>query len=43
MDWYYSLVLGYEIEVENLDFIPSDECEEIGFFSKAELEADLIS
>jgi 8-oxo-dGTP diphosphatase len=38
MDWYYSLVLGYEIEVENFDFTPSDECEEIGFFSKVELE-----
>ena len=38
MDWYYSLVLGYQIEIESLDFKPSDECEGIGFFSKQELD-----
>jgi 8-oxo-dGTP diphosphatase len=37
MDWYYSLVLAYQIEVESLDFKPSEECEEIGFFSKEQL------
>lgn len=38
MEWYYSLVLTYRIELESLDFKPSDECEEIGFFSEEELE-----
>lgn len=38
MDWYYSLVLAYKIEMESLDFKLSDECQEIGFFSKQELE-----
>jgi 8-oxo-dGTP diphosphatase len=37
MDWYYSLVLAYKIELSSLDFKPSDEAEKIGFFSKAEL------
>lgn len=38
MDWFYSLVLGYQVELENYDFKTTDECEEIGFFSKEELE-----
>lgn len=38
MDWYYSLVLGYQIELENLAFKVTEECEEIRFFSKEELE-----
>ena len=37
MDWYYSLVLVYRVEIENFEFKPSEECEEIGFFSKQEL------
>lgn len=37
MDWYYSLVLAYRIELESLEFKVTDECEEIGFFSKEEL------
>ncbi len=39
LDFYYSLVLAYRIELESLKFTPSDECEEIGFFSKEELES----
>lgn len=40
--WYYSLILAYRIELENLDFKPSAECVEIKFFSKSELkEAEL--
>ncbi len=39
MDWHYSLVLCYKIELENLDFTQSDECEQIGFFSKEELNS----
>ncbi|MCR4260856.1 MAG: NUDIX hydrolase [Candidatus Colwellbacteria bacterium] len=38
MDWYYALVLAYKIELENLDFKITEECEEIGWFSKEELE-----
>jgi 8-oxo-dGTP diphosphatase len=37
--WYYSLVLAFRIEFENLDFKPSEECEEIKFFSKGDLAA----
>ncbi len=37
MDWYYSLVLAYQIEMENFDFKPSEEAEEIGFFAPEEL------
>jgi 8-oxo-dGTP diphosphatase len=37
MDWYYSLVLAYRIELKSLEFKPSEECEEVGFFSKEEL------
>ena len=32
--WYYSLVLAYRIEFENLDFTPTRECEALEFFSK---------
>jgi 8-oxo-dGTP diphosphatase len=38
MPWYYTLVLGYRIELGDLDFTPSEECLEIGFFSKEELQ-----
>lgn len=33
----------YEITLENLDFVPSDECQELRFFSVTELtEADML-
>lgn len=38
MSWYYSLVVGYEVELESLDFKTGEECEEIGWFSKEDLE-----
>ena len=38
MDWYYSVVLGYKIEFANLDFTPTEECEDIGLFTKEELQ-----
>lgn len=38
MDWFYSLVLGYQVELENFNFKTTKECEEMGFFSKEELE-----
>jgi 8-oxo-dGTP diphosphatase len=36
--WYYSLVLVYRIEIENLDFSPTEECEAVQFFSKEDLK-----
>jgi 8-oxo-dGTP diphosphatase len=38
LDFFYSLVLAYKIELANLDFKPTDECQEIGFFSKEEFD-----
>jgi 8-oxo-dGTP diphosphatase len=38
MDWYYSLVVGYKVELESFDFKSTESCEEIGWFSKEELE-----
>lgn len=38
MDWYYSLVLCYRIEFANLNFTPTPECEDIGFFTQEELQ-----
>lgn len=37
MDWYYSLVVAYRVEFEDLNITPSDECEAIEFFSKEEM------
>ena len=37
MDWYYSLVLAYQVWFEDLNFKPTEECEEIGFFSLDEM------
>ncbi|HWH07484.1 MAG TPA: NUDIX hydrolase [Candidatus Paceibacterota bacterium] len=39
LDWFYSLVVAYRIELEDLNFTPSDECAELRFFSKEELES----
>jgi len=38
LDWYYSLVLGYKTELESFEFKLTEECEEIGWFSKEDLE-----
>lgn len=38
LDWYYSFVVAYRVEFEDLDFISTKECEAIEFFSKAELQ-----
>lgn len=38
LEWYYSLVVAYRVEFENLDFTPTEECQELGFFSKDELK-----
>jgi 8-oxo-dGTP pyrophosphatase MutT (NUDIX family) len=39
MPWHWVLILGFRFDVANLDFIPSDECREMGFFSPEELIA----
>jgi 8-oxo-dGTP diphosphatase len=39
MEWYYTLILAYRIELENLEFTPSEECLELRFFSQDELRA----
>ena len=36
--WYYTLVLAYRVEFEDLNFSPTSECEEIRFFTKEELQ-----
>jgi len=38
MDWYYSMVLAYTIDLKNLDFIPTQECTEIRMFTLDELQ-----
>lgn len=38
LDWFYVCVLAYREEFVDLNFIPTEECEEIKFFSKDELK-----
>jgi 8-oxo-dGTP diphosphatase len=38
IDWFYSCVLAYRVEFEDLNITPSEECEAIEFFSKEEME-----
>ncbi len=35
---FYMANIVYEIELENMDFIPSDECQELKFFSIEEMK-----
>ena len=37
LEWFFSFVTAFRIEFKNLDFTPTDECEEIRFFSAEEL------
>lgn len=37
LDWYYSFVVAYRVEFEDLNFTPSDECAELRFFSREEI------
>jgi len=39
MEWYWVCSVLFQFEVTNLDFRPSEECGEIKFFSKEELQA----
>lgn len=34
----YTANIVYEMKLENLDFVPSDECQELKFFAPAEVE-----
>lgn len=38
MDWFYTLTLCYQAEVENYDFVSTNECDEIGFFTKEDIQ-----
>lgn len=38
VEWYYSLVVAYRVEFQNLDFTPTSECEALEFFSKEDLK-----
>lgn len=38
MDWFYALVLTYRIELESLDFTPTDECDALALYSPEELQ-----
>jgi 8-oxo-dGTP diphosphatase len=35
--WYYSIIVAYRVEFEDLNITPSEECQEVRFFSKEEL------
>ena len=39
MGWYYALILLHAIDFKDLDFTPTDECREIGFFTYDEFMA----
>lgn len=38
MEWFYTLTLCYQATVTHYNFVPSDECDEVGFFSKEEIQ-----
>ncbi len=41
MDWYWVLIVVFQIEFKDLNFTPSNECQEIKFFSIDEIKAML--
>ena len=41
MDWYWVCSVFFRFDVEDLDFTPTDECREIRFFSKEELQKNI--
>lgn len=41
MDWYWLCSVFFRFDVENLDFTPTEECREIRFFSKKELQENI--
>jgi len=40
MEWFYVLILAYQFEVNDLNFIPTEECRAIKFMTKEELQAN---
>ncbi len=42
MEWYYVLTVIFRFELESLDFTPTEECREIKFFSKKDLEENIL-
>ena len=38
LDWFYSLVLAYRVEFDNLDFVSTKECDRLEFFTKEQLQ-----
>lgn len=38
LDWFYTLVLAFRVEFEHLNIQPSQECQEIKFFSESEIK-----
>jgi 8-oxo-dGTP diphosphatase len=41
MQWYWVLVVVYGVEFEHLNFVPTEECNEIRFFTFDELKQEL--
>lgn len=40
MEWFYSVVIAYHFELENLNITPTEECRSVRFFSQEELKAE---
>lgn len=43
MEWFYVLVPVFRFELASLDFTPTEECREIKFFSKEDMQKNLDS
>lgn len=39
LDWFYSCVMLYRVEFEDLNFFPNSECEAVEFFEASELSS----
>jgi ADP-ribose pyrophosphatase YjhB (NUDIX family) len=39
LNWFYSCVLAYRVEFENLDITPSEECEAVEFFDTNDIRS----
>src|SRR5687768_17367414 len=37
MEWWHALLIGYKMDLQDLNFTPTPECKDIKFFSKEEL------
>lgn len=43
MDWYWVCTIIFRFDVEDLNFTPTEECREIQFFSKEDLQANVAN